>query len=248
MGSFRDFANENERLSKLVRHAPPAPRIEQEKPQMIQKPQITRRVSVPRRQPPRERNVLAESENMISVLQEKIEQVFYQFGLAGLQRIDGAIIDCVNEMLDPETAPVRGPSRAAVNQTVRQAGGRPQPAAPARKKPMTAIEIAAAALRDLPPMHEIDSAPAKPAEQAPAAPAAPTSAPRPAAHVPPPPPPPEPAEYDPMAALANEKLSPEEMALLQKELAAAGEDANAGFVPAQRNTDAMALAAAALQR
>jgi hypothetical protein len=51
-----------------------------------------------------------------------------------------------------------------------------------------------------------------------------------------------------MAALANEKLSPEEMALLQKELAAAGEDANAGFVPAQRNMDAMALAAAALQR
>lgn len=244
MGSFRDFANENERLSKLVRHAPPAPRIEQEKPQMIQKPQITRRVTVPRRQPPRERNVLAESENMISVLQEKIEQVFYQFGLAGLQRIDGAIIDCVNEMLDPETAPVRGPSRAAVNQTVRQAGGRPQPAAPARKKPMTAIEIAAAALRDLPPMHEMESAPVKPAEQAPAAPAAP--APRPAAHVPPPPP--EPAEYDPMAALANEKLSPEEMALLQKELAAAGEDANAGFVPAQRNMDAMALAAAALQR
>ena len=247
MGSFRDFANENEKLSKLVRHAPPAPRIEQEKPQMIQKPQITRRVTVPRRQPPRERNVLAESENMISVLQEKIEQVFYQFGLAGLQRIDGAIIDCVNEMLDPETAPVRGPSRAAVNQTVRQAGGRPQPAAaPARKKPMTALEIAAAALRDLPPMHQIDTPPAQPAEQAPAAPAAP--APRPAAHVPPPPPPPEPAEYDPMAALANEKLSPEEMALLQKELAAAGEDANAGFVPAQRNMDAMALAAAALQR
>lgn len=245
MGSFRDFANENERLSKLVRHAPPAPRIEQEKPQMIQKPQITRRVTVPRRQPPRERNVLAESENMISVLQEKIEQVFYQFGLAGLQRIDGAIIDCVNEMLDPETAPVRGPSRAAVNQTVRQAGGRPQPAAPARKKPMTAIEIAAAALRDLPPMHEMETPPVKPVEQAPAAPAAP--APRPAAHVPPPPPP-EPAEYDPMAALANEKLSPEEMALLQKELAAAGEDANAGFVPAQRNMDAMALAAAALQR
>lgn len=245
MGSFRDFANENERLSKLVRNAPPAPRIEQEKPQMIQKPQITRRVTVPRRQPPRERNVLAESENMISVLQEKIEQVFYQFGLAGLQRIDGAIIDCVNEMLDPETAPVRGPSRAAVNQTVRQAGGRPQPAAPARKKPMTALEIAAAALRDLPPMHQIDTPPAQPAEQAPAAPAAP--APRPAAHVPPPPPP-EPAEYDPMAALANEKLSPEEMALLQKELAAAGQDANAGFVPAQRNMDAMALAAAALQR
>lgn len=247
MGSFRDFANENERLSKLVRHAPPAPRIEQEKPQMIQKPQITRRVTVPRRQPPRERNVLAESENMISVLQEKIEQVFYQFGLAGLQRIDGAIIDCVNEMLDPETAPVRGPSRAAVNQTVRQAGGRPQPAAaPARKKPMTAIEIAAAALRDLPPMHEMETPPVKPAEQAPAAPAAPAT--RPAAHVPPPPPSPEPAEYDPMAALANEKLSPEEMALLQKELAAAGEDANAGFVPAQRNMDAMALAAAALQR
>lgn len=246
MGSFRDFANENEKLSKLVRNAPSAPRIEQEKPQMIQKPQITRRVTVPRRQPPRERNVLAESENMISVLQEKIEQVFYQFGLAGLQRIDGAIIDCVNEMLDPETAPVRGPSRAAVNQTVRQAGGRPQPAAPARKKPMTALEIAAAALRDLPPMHQIDTPPAQPAEQAPAAPAAP--APRPAAHVPPPPPPPEPAEYDPMAALANEKLSPEEMALLQKELAAAGQDANAGFVPAQRNMDAMALAAAALQR
>jgi hypothetical protein len=111
-----------------------------------------------------------------------------------------------------------------------------------------ALEIAAAALRDLPPMHEIDSPPVQPAEQAPAAAAAPTSAPRPAAHVPPPPPPPEPAEYDPMAALANEKLSPEEMALLQKELAAAGEDANAGFVPAQRNTDAMALAAAALQR
>lgn len=244
MGSFRDFANENERLSKLVRNAPPAPRIEQEKPQMIQKPQITRRVTVPRRQPPRERNVLAESENMISVLQEKIEQVFYQFGLAGLQRIDGAIIDCVNEMLDPETAPVRGPSRAAVNQTVRQAGGRTQTAAaPARKKPMTALEIAAAALRDLPPMHQIDTPPAQPAEQAPAAPAAP--APRPAAHVPPPP---EPAEYDPTAALANEKLSPEEMALLQKELAAAGEDANAGFVPAQRNMDAMALAAAALQR
>ena len=247
MGSFRDFANENEKLSKLVRHAPPAPRIEQEKPQMIQKPQITRRVTVPRRQQPRERNVLAESENMISVLQEKIEQVFYQFGLAGLQRIDGAIIDCVNEMLDPETAPVRGPSRAAVNQTVRQAGGRPQPAAPVRRKPMSALEIAAAALRDLPPMHEIESAPVKPAEQAPAAPAAPAPAPRPAAHVPPPPPP-EPAEYDPMAALANEKLSPEEMALLQKELAAAGEDANAGFVPAQRNMDAMALAAAALQR
>ena len=41
---------------------------------------------------------LAEAE----ALQEKIEQIFYRFGLAGLERLDEAIINCVENMLHPD--------------------------------------------------------------------------------------------------------------------------------------------------
>jgi hypothetical protein len=217
MGSFRDFCNRT-----TIK--------EQEEPEMIEKPQNIRRVVERRRQnrmPRREEDVITESENMIATLQEKIEQVFYRFGLAGLERVDGAIINCVNEMLNPDgvTESARTTRKTSAKQTARAE------AKPAAKKPMTVREIAAAALRDLPPMdsgHEVESVPVTE---------------RTADYVPPEPPSYEPA--DPMAALEGEQLNEEERAMLQQALAEAGDEAVSA--PVHRDMSALSLAAKALQ-
>ena len=216
MGSFRDFCKRTT-IS------------EQEEPEMIEKPQTIRRVVEkrrPNRMPRREDDVITESENMIATLQEKIEQVFYRFGLAGLERVDGAIINCVNEMLNPDGV-------TESTRTSRKTSGRQQAKAesrPAAKKPLTVREIAAAALRDMPPMdpdHEV-SAPVTE---------------RTTDYVPPEPPSYEPA--DPMAALEGEQLNAEERAMLQQALAEAGDEAVSA--PVHRDMSALSLAAKALQ-
>lgn len=217
MGSFKDFCNRT-----TIK--------EQEEPEMIEKPQNIRRVVQnrrPNRMPRREEDVITESENMIATLQEKIEQVFYRFGLAGLERVDGAIINCVNEMLNPDgvTEFTRTSRKTSAKQAARAE------TKPTAKKPMTVREIAAAALRDLPPMdsgHEVESAPVTE---------------RTSDYVPPEPPAYEPA--DPMAALEGEQLNEEERAMLQKALADAGDEV--AVAPVHRDMSALSLAAKALQ-
>lgn len=219
MGSFRDFCKRT-----TIE--------EQEEPEMIEKPQNIRRVVQnrrPNRMPRREEDVITESENMIATLQEKIEQVFYRFGLAGLERVDGAIINCVNEMLNPEgVTESTKPSRKA---STRQQTARAESTKPAVKKPMTVREIAAAALRDLPPMdltHEAETAPVTE---------------RTVDYEPPEPPSYEP--QDPMAALDDAQLNEEERAMLQQALAEAGNETVAA--PVHRDMSALSLAAKALQ-
>ena len=217
MGSFRDFCKRTT-IS------------EQEEPEMIEKPQTIRRVVEKRRAnrtPRREEDVITESENMIATLQEKIEQVFYRFGLAGLERVDGAIINCVNEMLNPDgvTESVRPSRKTSTRQSTRTESK------PAAKKPMTVREIAAAALRDMPPMdpdHEVGSGSVSESN---------------ADYEPPEPPSYEP--QDPMAALEGEQLNAEERAMLQQALAEAGDETVAA--PVHRDMSALSLAAKALQ-
>jgi hypothetical protein len=217
MGSFRDFCKRTT-IS------------EQEEPEMIEKPQTIRRVVEKRRanrMPRREEDVITESENMIATLQEKIEQVFYRFGLAGLERVDGAIINCVNEMLNPDgvTESVRPSRKTSARQSARAESK------PAAKKPMTVREIAAAALRDMPPMdpdHEVGSGSVSESN---------------ADYEPPEPPSYEP--QDPMAALEGEQLNAEERAMLQQALAEAGDETVAA--PVHRDMSALSLAAKALQ-
>lgn len=222
MGSFRDFCNKKTN-----------PGIIEDEPPMIHKQNI-RQVSEKRR-PVRfakaDEDVITESENMIATLQEKIEQVFYRFGLAGLERVDGAIINCVNEMLHPDgisEKPARGTQRKATQSrnTVNERS------APQQKKPLTVREIAAAALRDLEPMdpnHEVAQTE--------------TVSENHVVHEPPPPPSYE--MEDPMAALAGEQLNEEEKAMLQKALAEAGDEV--AVAPAHRDMSALSLAAKALQ-
>jgi hypothetical protein len=217
MGSFRDFCKRT-----II--------SEQEEPEMIEKPQTIRRVVEKRRanrMPRREEDVITESENMIATLQEKIEQVFYRFGLAGLERVDGAIINCVNEMLNPDgvTESVRPSRKTSTRQSARAESK------PAAKKPMTVREIAAAALRDMPPMdpdHEVGSGSVSESN---------------ADYEPPEPPSYEP--QDPMAALEGEQLNAEERAMLQQALAEAGDETVAA--PVHRDMSALSLAAKALQ-
>lgn len=215
MGSFRDFCNKT-----TIK--------EQEEPEMIEKPQNIRRVVErrrPNRMPRREEDVITESENMIATLQEKIEQVFYRFGLAGLERVDGAIINCVNEMLNPDGVTESRTSRkTSVKQQTTAVKAGP-------KKPMTVREIAAAALRDLEPMdsnHEVKSVSVT------------ESAPE---YVPPEPPSYEP--QDPMTVFEGEQLNEEERAMLQQALAEAGNETVAA--PVHRDMSALSLAAKALQ-
>ncbi len=216
MGSFRDFCKRTT-IS------------EQEEPEMIEKPQTIRRVVEkrrPNRMPRREEDVITESENMIATLQEKIEQVFYRFGLAGLERVDGAIINCVNEMINPDRAESSRASRKTATKQTTKADPKPT-----ENRPLTVREIAAAALRDLPPMdsgHEVESAPVTE---------------RTTDYVPPEPPSYEPA--DPMAALEGEQLNEEEKVMLKQALAEAGNEAVAP--PAHRDMSALSLAAKALQ-
>lgn len=217
MGSFRDFCKRTT-IS------------EREEPEMIEKPQNIRRVVEKRRanrMPRREEDVITESENMIATLQEKIEQVFYRFGLAGLERVDGAIINCVNEMLNPDgvTESVRPSRKTSARQSAKAESK------PAAKKPMTVREIAAAALRDLPPMdpeHEAGS----------------TSVAESTSDYEPPVPPSY-EQQDPMSALAGEQLNEEERAMLQQALAEAGDETVAA--PVHRDMSALSLAAKALQ-
>ena len=218
MGSFRDFCNKKTN-----------PGIIEDEPPMIHKQNI-RQVSEKRR-PVRfakaDEDVITESENMIATLQEKIEQVFYRFGLAGLERVDGAIINCVNEMLHPDgvTESVRPSRKTSARQSARAESK------PAAKKPMTVREIAAAALRDMPPMdpdHEVGSGGVSESN---------------ADYEPPEPPSYEP--QDPMAALEGEQLNAEERAMLQQALAEAGDETVAA--PVHRDMSALSLAAKALQ-
>ena len=113
-----------------------------------------------------------------------------------------------------------------------------------QKKPRTALEIAAAALRELPPMdpnhEETVAAPQQSVQKAETYGA---PAPRPA----PPPPPPRYEQVDPMAALEGEQLNAEERAMLQQALQEAGNE-TIDAVPVNRDMSALSLAAQALQR
>jgi len=247
MGSFKDFVNNGK-----------APTIKEEPP-MIQRPNVQSNRAVPqsiRRIPPkrpprlpkRETDVLTEAENTIATLQEKIEQIFYRFGLAGLERLDEAIINCVENMLHPDGEVNEGlrPSAAAINRTVGRKATAAAPQRPAQqKKPRTALEIAAAALRELPPMdpnhEETVAAAPQPSVQKAETYGAP--APRQA----PPPPPPRYEQVDPMAALEGEQLNAEERAMLQQALQEAGNE-TIDAVPVNRDMSALSLAAQALQR
>lgn len=245
MGSFKDFVNNGK-----------VPTIKEEPP-MIQRPNVQSNRTVPQairrippkrppRTPKRETDVLTEAENTIATLQEKIEQIFYRFGLAGLERLDEAIINCVENMLHPDAEVNEGlrPSASAVNRTV---GRKSTVAAPQRqaqqKKPRTALEIAAAALRELPPMdplhEEAVAAAPQPSIQKTETYGAPP--PRPA------PPPPRYEQVDPMAALEGEQLNAEERAMLQQALQEAGNE-TIDAMPVNRDMSALTLAAQALQR
>lgn len=243
MGSFKDFVNNGK-----------APTIKEEPP-MIQRPNVQSNPQAIRRIPPkrpprlpkRETDVLTEAENTIATLQEKIEQIFYRFGLAGLERLDEAIINCVENMLHPDEGVNEGlrPSAAAVSRTVGRKATAAAPQRPAQqKKPRTALEIAAAALRELPPMdpnHEEPTAAPQPSVQRAETYGAP--APRPA----PPPPPPRYEQVDPMTALEGEQLNAEERAMLQQALQEAGNE-TIDAMPVNRDMSALSLAAQALQR
>lgn len=155
--------------------------------------------------------ILAESEEMLYNLQEKLQQVFYRFGMAGLERIDEAIIRTCKELMNPgayrqdesydEPAPRRAPVKMRPKQQV--------------KRPATAEEIAAAALRGMEPLNpntaadvseanDAASIPTQTSENNPylAALSTPTSAP---------------ADY--MEQFKDANLSPEELATIEEGLA-----------------------------
>ena len=243
MGSFKDFVNNGK-----------APTIKEEPP-MIQRPNVQSNRAVPQsirrippkrppRMPKRETDVLTEAENTIATLQEKIEQIFYRFGLAGLERLDEAIIDCVENMLHPDAEVNEGlrPSAAAVNRTVGRKATAAAPQRPAQqKKPRTALEIAAAALREMPPMdpnhEETVTTAAQPSVQKVETYGAPVSRPAPPSY----------EQVDPMTALEGEQLNAEERAMLQQALQEAGNE-TIDAVPVNRDMSALSLAAQALQR
>ena len=242
--SFRDFVNENGGISK---RRPVAPPVIQEQKTMIDRPEGIRRQTPVRRPRPvpkaPEEDVITESDNMIETLQEKIVQVFYRFGLAGLNRVDDAIIECVNQMLHPEGTVAESTTQrpAARKQSTATAGSAKKPAA---KRPMTVAEIAAAALRDLPPMNGDQAATV--AKKAPTQ--SQVTMPRGAAAQNETYGAPEPTYEDPMAALAEEKLNPEEMAMLQQQLAEEGMSAESAVIPQKRDLSVLSIAAGALQK
>lgn len=206
---------------------------------MQTEPQQTRRAplrkpAVPqaRRTVSESRDILAESQEMIDTLQEKIQQVFYRFGMAGLERLDEAIIQTCQDMMYPEGVPEsRRTSRtAAPARAVAPARSVARPAAKPKSRLQSIEEIAAAALMGMQP-----TAPAKPApavqQTAPAAPvhkpipvqeqgvsAAPDNSGRafnPLTDMAPS----QDTTSDFMSQFEGEKLTPEELAIMQQGLA-----------------------------
>lgn len=182
----------------------------------------------PKRPPMTESSdILAESQEMIATLQEKIQQVFYRFGMAGLERLDEAIIDTCQQMMYPDGVP-QSTRRAPAKAALAKPAARPQPQQQQPRRPQTATEIAAAALRSMPPMYEeVKTAPAAKQPEQPEQPTLETAAPMPAMDssrrafnpLTDMAPPKAPTQTDFMAQFAGERLSEEELAILQQGLA-----------------------------
>lgn len=54
-------------------------------------------------------DIMTESQNMIAVLQEKVEQVFYRFGMVGLEHLDECMINTIQDLMEGRTTSVSQP-------------------------------------------------------------------------------------------------------------------------------------------
>lgn len=128
---FGEFCNKERRQKQVA-------------PAQIKKRPVKQMVQPQRRPAIASHDILAESEEMIGLLQEKIQQVFYRFGMAGLERLDEAIVETCQQMLYPDG---NVPTRKATKQAARPVAARRT--APQPKKPMSVLDVAGAALTQM---------------------------------------------------------------------------------------------------
>lgn len=142
--SFRDFMD-NKRFNKQEQ-------IKKDELRMNAAKKTVRssQMSTQRRRRVEQRDAYAESQEMLETLNEKLQQVLYRFGMAGLEQVDRAIIETCREMMNPgQSQPRTTKKRSAVSET--SAPQRQQ-----QQQPASFIDIAAAAVQKMPPMGDMN--------------------------------------------------------------------------------------------
>jgi len=144
--SFRDFINKD-------RLPPEPPKREEPTMERIPPRKVTRQVtqmSPQRRRQVELRDAQAESEELLEALNEKLRGVLYRFGMAGLEKIDRAIVETCREMINPGYEPRRSKKPVGLTESVMPQRQQQQP----RRQP-SFIDIAAAAVKDMGPMQDM---------------------------------------------------------------------------------------------
>lgn len=144
--SFRDFINKD-------RLPPEPPKREEPTMNRIPPRKVTRQVT--QMSPQRRRQVdlcdaQAESEELLEALNEKLRGVLYRFGMAGLEKIDRAIVETCREMINPGYEPRKTKKSVGLTESVMPQRQQQQP----RRQP-SFIDIAAAAVKDMDPMQDM---------------------------------------------------------------------------------------------
>lgn len=144
--SFRDFINKD-------RLPPEPPKREEPTMNRIPPRKVTRQVT--QMSPQRRRQVelcdaQAESEELLEALNEKLRGVLYRFGMAGLEKIDRAIVETCREMINPGYEPRKTKKSVGLTESVMPQRQQQQP----RRQP-SFIDIAAAAVKDMGPMQDM---------------------------------------------------------------------------------------------
>lgn len=96
-------------------------------------------------------DIMTESQNMISVLQEKVEQVFYRFGMVGLEHLDECMINTIQDLMEGRTTNTNQPT-ATRRVTPKKPKVVKQPAQQKVTSTDDILAVAAAGLQSMGPM------------------------------------------------------------------------------------------------
>lgn len=100
-----------------------------------------------------------ESKNMLSALNKKLKEIWYRYGMSGLEKVDDAIISVCEELINPNSSQISEKEETSKAHRKRKPPQRKTKSTNEQnsldKKTESLLDISAAALGETTPMHEI---------------------------------------------------------------------------------------------